>query len=136
MAKFVLVSEVITIDGNDLSDYCNKAEFSAEVDEKVITTFGSNGWEELLGGIKKGSLALEFKQDFAASALDSIMWALLGSVVTFTIKPTDSATGTSNPEYQGSVLIKGWNPIQGGVGDEASVSVTFPTSGAVVRATA
>jgi hypothetical protein len=44
--------------------------------------------------------------------------------------------GTSNPKYTGSVLIKSWNPIEGSVGDEASVGVSYPTSGAVTRATA
>jgi hypothetical protein len=43
---------------------------------------------------------------------------------------------TSNPKYTGNLLIKAWNPITGSVGDEASVSVSYPTSGAVTRATA
>lgn len=136
MAKMVLLSEFISIDGNDLSTYCNKAELQIEVEAKDVTTFGSAGAKEFIGGLKSGTLALEFKQDYAASQLDSIMWPLLGTVVNFVVRPTSAAVGTGNPEYTGSVLITGHNPIQGGVGDEASMSLSFPTTGAISRATA
>lgn len=134
MAKMVLTTQYVAINSNDLSTYCNKAELTVDVEEKDVTTYGSAGWVEVLGGLKSGSLALEFKQDFANGLLDDIMWALLGTVVTFEVRPTSSSVGVNNPKYTGSVLINAWNPIQGGVGDEATVSVTFPTSGAVTRA--
>ncbi|WP_432135148.1 phage tail tube protein [Streptomyces sp. bgisy154] len=136
MPKMVLTAEYVALNGTDLSDYCRKAELSTEVEEKDVTTYASNGWKELLGGIKSGELGLEFLQDVAASALDSIMWPLFGTVVTFEVRLDNSAVGTSNPKYTGSVLIKSWNPIEGSVGDEAKVSVSYPTSGAVTRATA
>lgn len=136
MAKFVITAEFVSINGTDLSDYCNKGELSFEVDEKDVTTFGSEGWTELLGGLKSGTLAIEAKQDFADGALDATMFPLLGTVVDFEVRPTSAAASASNPSYSGSVLISGWNPIQGGVGDEASVSVSYPTSGPVARATA
>lgn len=135
MAKMVLTAAHVEINSNDLSGYCNKAELKVEVEEKDVTTFGSDGWKEVLGGLKGGELSLEFKQDVAASALDSIMWPLLGTVQPFVVKLDDSTTTTSNPAYSGNVLIKGWNPIEGGVGDDATVKVAFPTSGAISRAT-
>lgn len=136
MAKIVLTSEYVAINGTDLSEYCNKAELQIEVEAKDVTTFGSGGAKEFIGGLKSGTLALEFKNDFAASELDSIMWPLLGTVVTFAVRPTSAAVGTSNPSYSGSVLVTGHNPITGGVGDEATMSLSFPTTGAISRATA
>jgi hypothetical protein len=136
MAKMVLLASFVSVGGNNLSTYCNKAEVSVEVEDKDVTTFASLGWKELLGGLKSGELSLEFKQDVAAAALDSIMWPLLGTVVPFEVRLDSAAVGTSNPKYTGNVLINGWNPIEGSVGDEASVSVGYPTSGAVTRATA
>lgn len=136
MAKMVLTSEYIALSGTDLSTYCSKAELQIEVEAKDVTTFGSGGAKEFIGGLKSGTLALEFKQDFAAAALDSILWPLLGTVVTFEVRPTSAAVGASNPKYTGSVLITGHNPITGGVGDEASISLSFPTTGAISRATA
>ncbi|MFJ9243810.1 hypothetical protein [Streptomyces sp. NPDC101776] len=136
MPKMVLLAEYVAINGTDLSTYNKKAELTTKVEEKDVTTYGSLGWKELLGGLKSGELALDFLQDVAAAALDSIMWPLLGTVVTFEVRASNAVVGTSNPKYTGSILINGWNPIQGSVGDEASVGVSYPTSGAVLRATA
>ncbi|MEU1602686.1 phage tail tube protein [Micromonospora matsumotoense] len=135
MAKMIITASYLSLNGTDLSAYANSIELSIEVDEKEVTTFASGGWKEVLGGLKSGTLAIEFKQDVAASALDSIMWPLLGTVVTFEVRLTNAAVGTSNPKATGSVLIKEWSPIAGGVGDVAEVKVSFPTSGAVTRAT-
>lgn len=135
MAFMVLTAEYVSLGGNDLKAYCNKAEISVEVEEKDVTTYASAGWKEMIGGLKSGELALEFKQDFAASALDSILWPLFGTVAAFEVRPTQSSVGTSNPKWTGNVLVKELKPISGGVGDEASMSVSFPTTGAVTRAT-
>ncbi|WP_406462957.1 hypothetical protein OHB07_16150 [Streptomyces sp. NBC_00111] len=136
MAKMVLLAAFVSIGGNDLSAYTRKAELTVEVEDKDVTTYASLGWKEVLGGLKSGELGLEFLQDVAATKIDSIMWPLLGTVVPFVVRLDSAAKSTSNPEWTGSVLINGWNPIEGSVGDEASVSVGYPTSGAVARATA
>lgn len=136
MPKMVLLAEFVSLGGNDLSEYCRKAELSTEVEDKDVTTYASLGWKELLGGLKSGELGLEFLQDVAATEIDSLMWPLLGTVVPFEVRLSQAAVGASNPKYSGSVLVNGWNPIEGSVGDEASVSVGYPTSGVVARAVA
>jgi len=136
MAKMVLLAAFVSVGGNDLSSYARKAEVTVEVEDKDVTTYASLGWKEVLGGLKSGELSLELLQDVAATKVDSIMWPLLGTVVPFVVRLDNSAKSANNPEWTGSVLINGWNPIEGGVGDEASVSVGYPTSGAVVRAVA
>ncbi|MFA7117117.1 MAG: phage tail tube protein [Bacteroidales bacterium] len=134
MAKMVLLASYLSINSNDLSGNTSKIELTAEVADEDVTTFGSGGWKEVLGGLKEGSLSVTFKQDVAASALDSIMWALFGTVVPFEVRLSNAAVGTSNPKYTGSVLVKEWKPIAGEVGSVAEVDVEFPTSGAVARA--
>jgi hypothetical protein len=134
MPKMVLLNAFVSLNSTNLSTNANKIELSYDAEEKDVTTYGSGGAKEVLGGLKSGTLAIEFKQDFAASALDSIMWPLLGTVVPFEVRSDQAVVGASNPKWTGSVLIKEWKPIQGSVGDEASVGVSFPTSGLVVRA--
>ncbi|MFD3777357.1 hypothetical protein [Streptomyces sp. NPDC058612] len=135
MPKMVLLAQYLSLNGTNLSDDTRKAELTFEVEDKDVTTYGSLGWKVLLGGLKSGELSVEFLNDFAATKLDSIMWPLLGTVVAFEVRADAGAVSTSNPKYTGSVLINGWNPIEGSIGDEASVSVGYPTSGAVTRAT-
>lgn len=136
MAKMVLLAAHVSLNGTDLSEYARKVELSVEVEDKDVTTYASQGWVEVLGGLKSGELSVEFLQDVGASGLDSVMWPLLGTVVPFVVRLDQSAVSASNPEYSGNVLINGWNPIEGGVGDEATVGVGYPTSGAVTRAVA
>ena len=81
---------------------------------------------------KSGNLSIEFHDDVADNDVDEELWALLGTVVAFTLKPVSGATSASNPEYQGSVLVTS-HSIGGAVGDLAGKSLSFPTSGAVVR---
>lgn len=136
MAKMVLLSTYVGINAVDRSSWANKAELAVEVEAKDVTTFGSAGWTEVLGGLKSGTLSIDFKTDFADASLDDTMWALIGTVVTFEVRPTSAVAGAANPKYTGSVLITGWTPIAGNVGDEGSVSVSFPVTGAVTRAEA
>lgn len=136
MPKMVLTAAYVAINGADRSGDLNKAELTAEVEEKDITTFKSLGWKEVTGGLKSGSLALSFKNDLAATAVDEIMWGLFGTVVSFEVRASQAVVGAANPKYTGSCLIKSWTPIAGAPGDVNEANHTFPTSGAVVRATA
>lgn len=130
----VLTDAYISIAGNVVSDHGNKVELAVQVEDKETTTFGQ-GYKTLVGGLKSGSVKVTFLNDFSASNLDSIFWPLLGTVVTFEIRPTSSAVSTTNPKYTGSMLIKEWNPMSGSVGDVDTLDVEYPTSGTVTRAT-
>jgi hypothetical protein len=134
MAKMVLLASYLSLNAADRSANTNKIELQTEVDEQDMTTFASLGWKEVLGGIKSGSLGAEFKQDTAAAALDAVMWPLFGLVIPFEVRLDNAAVSASNPKYTGSVLVKTWTPISGNVGDGATVSVSWPTSGVVARA--
>lgn len=130
----VLTDAYIMISGNVLSDHGTKVELPVTVEDKDITAFGQT-WKNRVGGLKDATLNVTFIQDYAASNLDSIMYALVGTVVSFEVRPTSGAVSTANPKYTGSILIKEWKPIMGGVGDLVTVDVGFPTSGPVTRST-
>jgi hypothetical protein len=87
------------------------------------------------GGLKSGTLSIDFQQDFAASEVDATMWPLFGSTTTFEIKPTSSAVSSTNPSYSGSILVNQHIPVANAVGELATSSVSFPTSGTITRAT-
>lgn len=136
MPKMVLKAAYVALNGVDESGNCSKIELTAEVEDKDVTTYGSQGWKEVLGGLAEGGLAVQFKNDVAASQIDGRLWALFGQVTTFEVRASNAAVGASNPKYTGSVLVKELKPIAGSVGDVNEFDVTWPTSGAVTRATA
>jgi hypothetical protein len=135
MPLMVLKAAYLEINSVNISANTSKAEIAAEVEEKDVTTFASNGWKTLLGGIASGQLALTLKNDLADDGLDEAMWALFGQVTTWLARASNASVSASNPNFSGGVLIKSWNPIAGSVGDVNEASYTWPTSGIVTRAT-
>ena len=134
MAKFVLTDASVTLNSVDLSDHVSSVTLEITADEIVTTAMGDT-FQARTGGLKDGTLSIEFQQDFAASEVDATLWPLLGSTTTFEVKPTSGAVSSTNPKYSGSVLINAHSPVANGVGELATMSVSFPTSGTITRAT-
>ena len=135
MAKFVATDYKVTINGTNLSTSLASVELPIEIDEQETTAFGSE-WRTRIAGLKSGSITLEFHQDFAAGALDSILWPLLGTNATVVVVPTSGSVTSSNPSYSGTFLVTQYTPYASTVGDLATVSLTWSLSGALTRATA
>ena len=135
MAKFAATDYSVTINGSDFAASLNSVELAQEADDLETTAFGST-WRTRIGGLKQASLTLNFMQDFAAGSVDATLNPLLGSIATVVIKPTSSAVGTANPSYTMTCLVTQYSPFASSVGDVATLSVSWPVSGSVVRATA
>jgi hypothetical protein len=135
VAKFVATDYVVTVGGTDLSSALNSVELSVETDDIETTTFG-NGFRTRIGGLKQASITLNFLQDFGAGAVDATIFPLLGTLSTVVIKPTSSAVSATNPSYTSVCLVNAYSPFASSVGDIATLSVTWPVSGTVVRGTA
>jgi hypothetical protein len=138
MAKFVVTDPVIVLNSGTVTTSAASITISVEADDIETTAFGSSsGFRTRIGGLKQGNVDIEFHQDMASGAIDSVVYALLGSTAAVKVRPGGTAAiGTSNPEYQFDVLVTQWNPIDSAVGDLATVSVSWPITGAVTRATA
>ncbi len=137
MAKFVVTEPVITFAGSTVTQSCASVTINLEADDVETTSFGANGWRTRIGGLKSGTVDFEFHQDMAAGAIDSLLWSNLGGTAAVTVRPGGTAiVGASNPEYRFDVLVQQTNPIDSAVGDLATISVSFPITGAVTRATA
>jgi hypothetical protein len=135
LAKFVATDYKVTINGGTVSSSLASVELPIEVDEQETTAFGSS-WRTRIAGLKSGSITLEFHQDFAAGALDSILYPLLGSNATVVVVPTSGTVTASNPSYTGTFLVTSYTPFASTVGDLATVGITWPLTGELTRATA
>ena len=137
MGKFVVTGTKVTVNGTDVSGSCARAELVINAAEVTTTDFGSNGWTEVIGGLKSGTVSLDFHSDFGASAVSALFQDLVGTVGTVTlIAANGTAASATTPEYTATVLINSFSPVSGAVGDLATFSVSFPTTGAVSYATA
>lgn len=137
MSKLVFKDCYISINGVNHSATVSKVELEVDAEDKDATTFGSGGWKESLMGLKSGSLKVEFLDDYSAGAVDELIWGLFdaGNSVAFELRPTQAVVSTSNPKYTGNLVVKSIKS-GGQVGDVAGLSVDFPLTGAVTRATA
>ena len=135
MAKFVATDYSITVAGTDFSTSLASAELTIESDDVETTAFGS-AWRSRVGGLKQASVTLEFHQDFGASSVDAVLFPLLNTLATVVIKPTSGSASATNPSYTAVCLVNQYQPFASSVGDLATLSVTWPVSGSVVRGTA
>ena len=135
MAKFAAIDYSISINGTNFSTNLNSAELSIESDDLETTAFGGE-WRTRIGGLKSGSLTLSFMQDFGASSVDATLYPLLNTAATVVITPTSGSVTATNPSYTAVCLVNQYSPFASSVGDIATLSVTWPVSGTVTRATA
>jgi hypothetical protein len=136
MAIFVATDFSVSINGSTaLASYLTQVELKATANDITTTSFGST-WVTRVAGLKEGSLTLNFNQDYASTTVDATLWPLLGTNATVVIKPTSTATSANNPAYTAICLVNDLTPVSGQIGDLATFSVTWPTTGTVSRATA
>jgi len=133
MARTVLTNVHVKVAGVDFSDYIASIEFSDEADEIETTAFGQTG-RTRVGGLRDQSVSLDFHQNFDPAEVDATIGALVGGTAAIEFLPKGSAVGTANPKFSGSVLVSEWG-FGGGVGELATISVTWPVDGVLARGT-
>jgi hypothetical protein len=137
MPKFYAQDYKITVGTAVLSTSLASVTLDITADEVETTAFGAaGGYRTRIGGLKDASVSLDFHQDFGAGSIDALLFPLLGSTVAVKIAPTSGTVTASNPQYEFVALCTQYQPFAGAVGDLATLSVTWPVTGEVTRATA
>lgn len=134
MSKLVLTNVRLFANTADLTSVNNKAELKASVEAKDVTTFGSGGWKEVLGGLGSAAIDAEgFWEALDASKVDDSAWANLGGVGPWTIAPSGAAVGA--PAYLTKALESQYQ-LLGAVGDvapwKASAASAWPIANGFV----
>jgi hypothetical protein len=136
MAKIVIQNPVVVLAGGTISANVAQCTIALSADDVETTNFAGNGFRERIGGLKSGTVSFDFHNDYAAGALDSVLFPLLGGTAAVAVRPGGTAAvGTANPEYSFTCLVTEINPIDSAVGDLASQSVSWPITGAITRGT-
>jgi hypothetical protein len=140
MARLVLTDASVVVNGINLSEFITSVALSTSEDVVETTGMSSAGARTRVAGLADNSLALEFNQDFATSGpeltINAIGSSLVGTNTTVVIKPTSAAVGVNNPSYSFSCVVAEWQPLSAAVGELATISATWPISGAITKAVA
>ena len=135
MAKQVLTNVNVTFGtaATDISGYISSITLSTTAAEVVTSAMGSSAVTRIQGMIDS-SVTLELQQDYPT--IEKLFWDAFsaGTAVPMTVKPNGTAAaGSTNPQYAFSVLPTSWTPVAGAIGDLATVSITYPISGAITK---
>lgn len=142
MAVLALKDAVITIGGTAVSDKANSVTLNYEFDSVEVTAFGDTG-HKFVSGLGNNSCEIVLMQDFAntipagspTTSVEALIYPLVGTTTTVTVKATSSATSTTNPLYTLSgTFLASHTPVQGAVGELATTTLTF-TGGTVAKST-
>ena len=116
----------VTVNGVNLSDHATALSVETTRDEVDVTAFGAVQ-KVAMPGLGDGTMTATFLQDYAAGSVDATLQAASVLTVGFVVemRPVNGARSTTNPGYVMTVLMYGYNPISGSVGDAATVDVTF-----------
>jgi hypothetical protein len=128
MARIVLTNVAVTFGTTDISSYVTSVTLSTTLDVVETTAFGNTA-RTRVAGLADNSVAFEFNQDYATSALEATIYPTIGTQVSITVRPV---AGVS-PAYTFGALISEWTPLNGAVGELATASVTWPISGVVTK---
>jgi len=134
MAKLVLTNANITIGATDVSSSVASVQIETAVDEVETTAFGPGNGKTRVGGLLDTTLSLSMHNDY--SAVEGLVYPLIGSTTSVVVKPNGTAVSSTNPSYTMTVLVTGWSPVNGAVGELNTVDVSWPVSGTVTKAVA
>jgi len=134
MATFVLTDATLTVGGTDLSDHirCISLDYGAELQDDTVM---GDTTRSVAGGLMTWAFTVEWLQDYAVGEVDATLFSLVGTSVALVGKPTSASVSTTNPSYSGSGILGSYNPMGGGVGDQATASTVFTAAGPLTRAT-
>lgn len=138
MSKYVVTGNSCSFNGTDISASVARAELVISSSEVDVTDFASGGYVELVGGLKSGTVSLDFHSDYGAGGLSTVVSEdLVGTIGTVVIIAGNgtAASGTT-PSFTAECLITSVTPVSGAVGDLSTWTVTWPTSGEITKATA
>jgi hypothetical protein len=135
MAKQVLTNVAVTYGtaNTDISAYVTSITLSSSAAEVATTSMGSSSVTRIQGLIDN-SITMELQQDYPTIEKLFFDAFTAGTAVPMTVKPNGTAAASSsNPQYAFSVLPTAHEMVKGAIGDLATMSISFPISGAITK---
>lgn len=125
-----------SVDGNDLTAFCDNVDFSRPQDVAESSTFGTDA-KTYIGGMSDGTVSISGKWDETAvtgpdAVLTSLFGTVAGAAVEFEFGPEGGDAGMIR--YTGNVIMTGYN-VTAPIGDVVAFTADFQISGAITTDT-
>jgi hypothetical protein len=118
----------------DLSDHVTSVTLNQAFDELEVTAMGDSA-HKFVKGLESATLTVSFLNDQAAtSVLDTLSDAFGTTVAVKMLQDKVAAVAATNKLYSFDILVNNLTPINGAVGDMATMDITFTVNSAVTVA--
>ena len=134
MSTFMLSNASITINSVDLSSYVTSITLSQSADSLEDTAMGDTS-RSYIGGLKSGTVDIEFNADFAAAKTEATIFPLVGTSTAVVVKPVAASVSATNPSFTFNAIVTSWDTLNGSVSELATHSISWPITGSITKAT-
>jgi hypothetical protein len=119
----------------NLSDHVTAFQLNRVVDPIEVTAMGDTA-HKFTAGLASDTITVTFLNDTAAGSVLATLQSAFGSTVAFQAIQ-DSSTGVSatNLLYSGTIFVDNLTDINGAVGDEGMIDITFTCNSKTAYAT-
>lgn len=128
MSKFLHKSDLVSVDGKNLSNFAFRVSTPEEADQVDVSGFSNLGLREYLKGIKDQSIVIGFLQGFGSGEPHQVLSPLMdsGSLFLVMVQPDgNSGTSATNPWFGGTAQLFTYNGLDGELNARAEVEGTF-----------
>jgi hypothetical protein len=119
----------------NLSDHVTNFQLNRMVDSLEVTAMGDTA-HKFVAGLAADTITVTFLNDTAAGSVLATLQAAFGSTVAFqAIQDSSTAVSATNLLYSGTIFVDNLTDINGAVGDEATIDITFTCNSKTAYAT-
>jgi hypothetical protein len=109
----------------NLSDHVTNFQLNRVVDSIEVTAMGDTS-HKFVAGLAADTITVTFLNDTAAGSVLATLQAAFGSTVAFqAIQDSSAAVSATNLLYSGTIFVDNLTDINGAVGDEGMIDITF-----------
>jgi hypothetical protein len=109
----------------NLSDHVTNFQLNRVVDSIEVTAMGDTS-HKFVAGLAADTITVTFLNDTAAGSVLATLQAAFGSSVAFqAIQDSSAAVSATNLLYSGTIFVDNLTDINGAVGDEGMIDITF-----------
>ncbi len=119
----------------DFTDHVMSFTLTQQSDQITVTAMGDTA-NKFVTGLSNDSITVSLLNDTAAGSILPTLQAAYGTTVAFkAIQDYTAAVSATNVLYTGTILIDNLTPLNGAVGDEGIMDLTFTCNSKTVVAT-
>jgi hypothetical protein len=109
----------------NLSDHVTAFTLNRQVDALEVTAMGDTA-HKFVAGLAADTITVSFLNDTATANVLATLQDAFGTTVAFSaIQDTGAAVSATNKLYTGTIFVDNLTDINGAVGDEGMIDITF-----------